>query len=64
MSVTYSGSSNPSLAAAMSAAVDMDAALSQHDNLALMWHLLYDPKWQVGRIVVCSVWVFFCTCVG
>ena len=47
MSVTWSGSSNPSLAAALSAAVDMDAALNQQDNLALMWHLLYDPNWQV-----------------
>lgn len=51
MSATYSGYSNPSLAAAMSAAVDMDAELSQQDNLALMWHLLYDPKWQVGHII-------------
>ena len=47
MSVTYSGTSNPSLAAALSAAVDMDAELTQQDNLALMWELLYDPKWQV-----------------
>ena len=47
MSVTYSGSSTPSLAAALAAAVDMDVALSQQDNLALMWHLLYDPNWQV-----------------
>ena len=47
MSVTYSGSSTPSLAAALAAAVDMDVALSQQDNLALMWHLLYDPNRQV-----------------
>lgn len=28
--------------------VDVAAALAQHKNLALMWHLLYDPDWQVG----------------
>lgn len=47
MSVSFSGSSS-SLVAALSAAVDMDAALNQQGNLPLMWHLLYDPQWQVG----------------
>jgi len=35
------------VAASVSLAVDMDAALSEQGNLALMWHLLYDPQWQV-----------------
>ena len=52
MSVTLSGASSSSAAALaatlLSAAVDMEDALAQQPNLALMWHLLYDPQWQVG----------------
>lgn len=29
-------------------AVDMAAALSEHSNLALVWHLLYDQQWQAS----------------
>lgn len=37
-------------------AVDMAAALGQNEgNLALMWHLLYDPQWQVCGRCWCTV---------
>lgn len=46
------GSSSGCLAAsaALSAAVDMDAALAQQPNLPLVWALLHDPLWQVGWV--------------
>lgn len=39
--------------------VDVAAALAQHKNLALMWHLLYDPDWQVGgeSASCCTTWL-------
>ena len=44
MSFTYSGPGEEPVEA-----VDIDAALAAAGaNLALAWHLLHDPAWQVG----------------
>lgn len=48
MSVSYSGGEE-------AAALDVEAGLSQHANLALVWHLLYDPQWQVSPVVLCAL---------
>lgn len=34
----------------------MDAALGQQDNLALMWHLLYDAGWQLPTAELEAQW--------
>jgi hypothetical protein len=38
------------------APVDMEAALSQHANLALVWHLLYDATWQLPTQELEAAW--------
>lgn len=56
MSVSSSASSATLTGAPLPPAIDMDAALSQQANLALMWHLLYDPNWQLPTTELEAAW--------
>ncbi|KAL4439722.1 hypothetical protein ABPG75_002723 [Micractinium tetrahymenae] len=56
MSVGSSCSGCQAASAALSAAVDMDAALAQQPNLPLMWALLYDPLRQLPTAELDAAW--------